>query len=113
MRALTILVLSTGDHYILETSDRPDLEYSHKITGNTGTTYGWWVPTSGRAVRVPVFGWRDRRGVNGAFSTRAHTSEPIATLVRGWSVDPETAPRVLTPIERAHAAARGIGPRAL
>lgn len=96
MRALTILVLSNGVKYILETSDRPDLEYTHKITGNTGTTYGWWVPTSGRAVRVPVGGWRDRRGVNGTFATRAHTSEPIATLVRGWSVGPAAQPSILS-----------------
>lgn len=96
MQALTILVLSNGTKYILQATDRPDLEYTHKITGNHGSTYGWWVPTSGRAVRVPVTNWRDRRGVNGEFSTRAHTSEPITPLVRGWAVGPESVPAVLS-----------------
>lgn len=57
---------SKTSKYVLEASDRPDLG-PDQITGNTGTVIGKWIPTTGRAVRIPRPCWADRRAVHGRF----------------------------------------------
>lgn len=75
--------------YTLEPSDRPDLPGTHKLTGNHGSTYGYWTETSGRPVPVRRSGWYATRGVLGTFDTKdAPTpgSDAPTMRVRGWAV---------------------------
>ena len=66
--------------YTLEPSDRPDLPFTHKLTGNHGDTYGYWTETSGKYVPVRRSGWYSSRGVLGTFDA------PSTFSVKGWAV---------------------------
>lgn len=75
--------------YTLEPSDRDDLPFTHKLTGNHGPVYGYWAEVSGRSVPVRRSGWYGTRGVLGVFDTRDAPNPGNAdpTLrVKGWAV---------------------------
>lgn len=77
--------------YTLEATDRPDLPFTHKLTGSHGVTYGYFEPISGRSVRVRRSGWNNTHGVLGWFDTRdtpnPDNNEPTLR-VKGWAVIP-------------------------
>lgn len=76
--------------YTLEPTDRPDLPGTHKLTGDHGSTYGYWTEVSGTPVRIRRDGWNyGQKGVLGTFDTRdePNPDNTAPTLrVKGWAV---------------------------
>ncbi len=87
----TTLVVQDGTAvYALQpNTDRTDLPgtFTHKLTGNHGITYGTWIPTSGRAVRVRRPGWSTSYGVHGTFYVQDSLEAPWTPYVKGWSAN--------------------------